>query len=128
MSTSTSNMALVSDEAEVTFNSASSPVYEFGNQEAFANNHGSDSSEIETGSSQLDSPRDKRSAPDDSSKSDLSYISPHLVNGANVSILGSGDFGRALAGRLVQAGYNVIIGSRNPERHRYAWSATRMDL
>ncbi len=34
-----------------------------------------------------------------------------------ISILGSGDFGRALAGRLVKAGFNVIIGSRDPERN-----------
>ena len=34
-----------------------------------------------------------------------------------VAILGSGDFGRALAGRLVQAGYVVNIGSRDPQRN-----------
>ena len=34
-----------------------------------------------------------------------------------VAILGSGDFGRALASRLVQSGYNVIIGSRDPQRN-----------
>jgi hypothetical protein len=35
-----------------------------------------------------------------------------------IAIIGSGDFGRALAGRMVKAGnYNVIIGSREPERN-----------
>lgn len=34
-----------------------------------------------------------------------------------IAILGSGDFGRALAGRLVQAGYVVNIGSRDPQRN-----------
>lgn len=32
-----------------------------------------------------------------------------------IAILGSGDFGRALAKRLVQSGFNVIIGSRDPQ-------------
>ena len=36
-----------------------------------------------------------------------------------ITILGSGDFGRALALRMVQSGYTVCIGSRNPERNRY---------
>ena len=31
-----------------------------------------------------------------------------------ISIVGSGDFGRGLALRMVQCGYNVSIGSRNP--------------
>jgi len=35
-----------------------------------------------------------------------------------ITILGSGDFGRALALRMVQSGYTVCIGSRNPERNR----------
>ena len=34
-----------------------------------------------------------------------------------IAILGSGDFGRALGGRLVQAGYEVVIGSRDPQRN-----------
>ena len=38
---------------------------------------------------------------------------------AIITILGSGDFGRALALRMVQSGYTVCIGSRNPERNRY---------
>jgi phosphoglycerate dehydrogenase-like enzyme len=35
-----------------------------------------------------------------------------------IGILGSGDFGRALAGRLAQAGYSVYLGSRDPNRNR----------
>lgn len=31
-----------------------------------------------------------------------------------ISIIGSGDFGRGLALRMVQCGYKVCIGSRNP--------------
>lgn len=31
-----------------------------------------------------------------------------------VGVLGSGDYGRAIAGRLAQAGYTVLIGSRDP--------------
>ena len=42
-----------------------------------------------------------------------------LVEKANdsmvVSIIGSGDFGRGLALRMVKCGYKVCIGSRNPE-------------
>ena len=35
-----------------------------------------------------------------------------------IGIIGTGDFGRALAGKMVQAGYKVSIGSRNPDRNR----------
>jgi len=35
-----------------------------------------------------------------------------------ISVIGSGDFGRALAGRLAKAGYKVTIASRNPSRNR----------
>ena len=35
----------------------------------------------------------------------------------SIAIIGSGDFGRALASRMIQCGYNVCIGSRNPERN-----------
>ena len=31
-----------------------------------------------------------------------------------ITIIGSGDFGRGLALRMVQCGYKVYIGSRNP--------------
>ena len=33
----------------------------------------------------------------------------------SIAIIGSGDFGRALALRMIQSNFNVIIGSRNPE-------------
>lgn len=35
-----------------------------------------------------------------------------------VVVLGSGDFGLALTGRLVQANYDVVVGSRNPQKAR----------
>ncbi|CAH1266281.1 STEAP3 [Branchiostoma lanceolatum] len=34
-----------------------------------------------------------------------------------VAILGSGDYSRSLAGRLVQAGFTVVVGSRDPDRN-----------
>lgn len=33
-----------------------------------------------------------------------------------IGILGTGDFARSLAGRLVASGYQVVVGSRNPKR------------
>merc|ERR1711992_216738 len=36
----------------------------------------------------------------------------------SIAIIGSGDFGRALALRMVQSGLTVNIGSRNPQRNR----------
>merc|ERR1712109_361403 len=39
-------------------------------------------------------------------------------NQSHVAIIGSGDFGRALASRMVQRAIPVIIGSRNPNRNR----------
>merc|ERR1712193_207341 len=35
----------------------------------------------------------------------------------SIAIIGSGDFGRALALRMVQSGLTVNIGSRNPQRN-----------
>ncbi|XP_063865230.1 metalloreductase STEAP4-like [Scylla paramamosain] len=35
-----------------------------------------------------------------------------------VAVLGSGDYGRAISRRLVSAGYNVLIGSRDPNRSK----------
>jgi hypothetical protein len=40
------------------------------------------------------------------------------ANSNSIAIIGSGDFGRALAKRMVQSGYTVNIGSRNPDRNR----------
>ena len=41
------------------------------------------------------------------------------ANKETIAIIGSGDFGRALAGRMVKAGgYNVVIGSRDSEKNR----------
>ena len=36
----------------------------------------------------------------------------------SICIIGSGDFGRALALRFVQSGFAVNIGSRNAERNK----------
>ncbi|CAL4075938.1 unnamed protein product, partial [Meganyctiphanes norvegica] len=53
--------------------------------------------------------------------------SPREIQGENkiiyygnrvVTILGSGDYGCALAGRLVRSGYTVYIGSRDPNKQR----------
>lgn len=48
---------------------------------------------------------------------------PQIKNGKGsgddekiISVLGSGDYGRALSGRLVKSGYTVYIGSRDPTR------------
>merc|ERR1712128_259212 len=35
-----------------------------------------------------------------------------------ICVMGSGDFGRALAGRLAASGYPVSIASRNPDKNR----------
>ena len=51
-------------------------------------------------------------------KSELE-ASQNVTNDKNsVVIIGSGDFGRALALRMVKNGLKVYIGSRNPERNR----------
>ena len=51
-------------------------------------------------------------------KSDLE-ASQNVTNEQNtIVVIGSGDFGRALALRMVKNGLKVYIGSRNPERHR----------
>jgi ketol-acid reductoisomerase len=41
-------------------------------------------------------------------------------NKESICVIGSGNFGRALAGRLATAGYKVSIASRDPERNRWA--------
>ena len=46
-------------------------------------------------------------------------VSPSTETASNhIAIIGSGDFGRALALRMVQNGLVVKIGSRNPDRNR----------
>merc|ERR1711997_540544 len=40
------------------------------------------------------------------------------ANPDSIALIGSGDFGRALALRMVQSGLTVNIGSRNPQRNR----------
>ena len=74
---------------------------------------------FESKSSGLDSGADTLSNSDASSE-DLSKPNGKSSNeDANViAIIGSGDFGRGLALRMVQSGFVVNIGSRNPERNR----------
>ncbi|XP_076067466.1 metalloreductase STEAP4-like [Oratosquilla oratoria] len=45
-------------------------------------------------------------------------ITPLSSENVQVVVLGSGDFGRALALRLVQAGHKGVVASRNPDRNR----------
>lgn len=44
---------------------------------------------------------------------------PNQEGRKRVVVLGSGDFGLALTGRLVQANYHVVVGSRNPQKARH---------
>ena len=43
-----------------------------------------------------------------------SYELEGIIDLMSITIIGSGDFGRGLALRMVQCGYNVFIGSRHP--------------
>ena len=36
-----------------------------------------------------------------------------------VAVIGSGNFGRAIATKISQSGYDVSIGSRDPEKYKY---------
>ena len=45
-------------------------------------------------------------------------VDAHQEERKCVVVLGSGDFGLALTGRLVQANYQVVVGSRNPQKTR----------
>ena len=65
----------------------------------------------------------------DSSSSDSPKSEPvYFVAGSNgnekqtIAVIGSGNFGRALAMKMSKSGYQVNIGSRNPEKHRYVVS------
>ena len=35
-----------------------------------------------------------------------------------IAVLGSGNFGRAIATKISQSGYEVLIGSRDPEKYK----------
>ena len=48
------------------------------------------------------------------SMTDLTMKSLKANEPSIITIIGSGDFGRGLAKRMVQCGYTVYMGSRNP--------------
>ena len=50
----------------------------------------------------------------DTSMSELTMKSLKANEPSIITIIGSGDFGRGLAKRMVQCGYTVYMGSRNP--------------
>ena len=59
------------------------------------------------------------SNPGDGVSIDISDDATTAADRETIAIIGSGDFGRALAGRMVKAGgYNVVIGSRDSEKNR----------
>ena len=71
---------------------------------------------FESKSSGIDSGADEINSSERSSTS--GEVSSAETTSNHIAILGSGDFGRALALRMVQNGLVVKIGSRNPERNR----------
>merc|ERR1712241_27594 len=75
---------------------------------------------FESKSSGLDSGADTLSNSDASSEKSIGQSSARKSNCETqvIAIVGSGDFGRALALRMVQSGYTVCIGSRNPQRNK----------
>ncbi|TRY67856.1 hypothetical protein TCAL_05273 [Tigriopus californicus] len=65
-----------------------------------------------------DSSNDSNSSQSDISASHEDIQSMEMLKTKEtIAVIGSGDFGRALSGRLVQAGYEVNIGSRDPQRN-----------
>merc|ERR1719219_173219 len=81
---------------------------------------------FESKSSGIDS-GDEINSSERSSTSD--EVSPSAETASNhIAIIGSGDFGRALALRMVQNGIVVKIGSRNPERNRELVAKTGAQL
>ena len=55
-----------------------------------------------------------------SSKSEpVYYVADPGVEKQSIAVIGSGNFGRALALKISQSGYHVYIGSRNPDKNRY---------
>ena len=78
-----------------------------------------DLTHFESKSSGLDSGADTLSSSEQSSTSDEVQVNQTEGDCAeSIAIVGSGDFGRALALRMVQSGYVVNIGSRNPQRNK----------
>lgn len=81
-----------------------------------------DLNHFESKSSGMDSGAETYSSSERSSTSEECKI-PASASGGSLSneslaIIGSGDFGRALALRLIQSGIRVTIGSRNPNRNK----------
>ena len=77
-----------------------------------------DLTHFESKSSGLDSGADTLSS-ERSSTSDEVQVNQTEGGAESIAIVGSGDFGRALALRMVQSGYVVNIGSRNPQRNKW---------
>ena len=78
-----------------------------------------DLTHFESKSSGLDSGADTLSSSEQSSTSDEVQVIQAEGGAESIAIVGSGDFGRALALRMVQSGYVVNIGSRNPQRNKW---------
>jgi len=47
------------------------------------------------------------------------YVADPGVEKQTIAVIGSGNFGRALAFKIAQSGYHVNIGSRNPDKNRH---------
>jgi len=47
------------------------------------------------------------------------YVADPGVEKESIAVIGSGNFGRALALKISQSGYHVYIGSRNPDKNRH---------
>ena len=47
------------------------------------------------------------------------YVADPGIEKESIAVIGSGNFGRALALKISQSGYHVFIGSRNPDKNRY---------
>jgi len=65
-----------------------------------------------------------------SSKSQISIAEPVYcvadpgIEKESIAVIGSGNFGRALALKIAQSGYHVYIGSRNPDKNRHLLTDT----
>ena len=61
-----------------------------------------------------------KSSKSQSSKNEpVYYVADPGVEKESIAVIGSGNFGRALALKISQSGYHVYIGSRNPDKNRY---------